>query len=145
MSRAPMNKVDLLFRAIHKAIDGELATGGFKDNVKFMSIPVQFNSEGELNVLDLNFTTTLNIHTGEFSTVEQVVFYMDAKRNKEDAVTMEIGSFLYMMRLNDEQFNEMEGFREQMRKELSFGKRELNNLRKAAGLPKEIEEQAEEV
>ena len=125
-----MDKGQLFFRALTNSLDKGKATGSFEGSSKRLVIPVDFNVQGDLTVADLVFEVTYDKLTGEQQLKELAEVYPN-KLKKEDAKsTMELNSFLYNMDLDKDQKNEFESAREALKKQISFGKREINRLNK---------------
>lgn len=132
-----MNKGELFFRSLVKSLEAEKITSSLdlENSRRDIKIPVEFNSKGELVVANLVFKVEANLDNFSQVVSESVEVFPNKFRKEDEKTSMEMDSFLYKMRLTEEQADEFEQMRVELRKKIMFGKRELNNLRKSVASP----------
>ena len=132
-----MNKGELFFRSLVKSLEAEKITSSLdlENSRRDIKIPVEFNSKGELVVANLVFKVEANLDNFSQVVSESVEVFPNKFRKEDEKTSMEMDSFLYKMRLTEEQVDEFEQMRVELRKKIMFGKRELNNLRKSVASP----------
>jgi len=132
-----MNKGELFFRSLVKSLEAEKITSSLdlENSRRDIKIPVEFNSKGELVVANLVFKVEANLDNFSQVVSESVEVFPNKFRKEDEKTSMEMDSFLYKMRLTEEQSDEFEQMRVELRKKIMFGKRELNNLKKSVASP----------
>jgi hypothetical protein len=129
-----MNKGELFFRSLIKSLEGEKIKSTLDNNKRDIKIPVEFNSKGEIVVANIVFKVEASMDNLSQVVSECVEVYPNKFRKEDEKNTIEMDSFLYRMRLTDDQADEFEQVRAELRKKIMFGKRELNHLKKASSI-----------
>lgn len=141
-----MNKAELFFRAIHKSVESKekrgrgrpaketvqdktKAHGGYEGTTKKMIMPIDFNSRGESFIAELVFTNTYDLASKIQVYNEVAEIYPNKLKRESDKQVVPLSAFLYKLVFNEEQYQEMEEFREAMRDQLSFDKSEIKLLK----------------
>lgn len=145
-----MNKAELFFRAIEKAteekpkgrgrpsknapVDKTKIHGGFENNTKKVIIPVDFSSKGQLFVADLVFANTFDPESNTQTLTETAEVYSNKYKKESDKQVIPLAAFLYNLVFSQEQYEEFEEFREELRKQIAFDKNEVKTLKQLSAV-----------